>query len=133
LGERRKIVDDSYNANPSSMRVALQVASEVIDSGQKVGFILGDMLELGRDSERYHQEIGQLAAEAGPMFVVGVGEFAKSFTAEAARRSIPGFEAESPVAAAHIARKFEFDVLLVKASRGVRLDKTVETLLQSEQ
>ena len=45
---------------------------------------------------------------------------------------IPHFQVESPVAAAHIARKMDFNVILVKASRGVKLDQAVDTLLEME-
>lgn len=129
MGEAKYILDDSYNANPASMAAALSLAGEFAREGHSVGLVLGDMLELGRQSVHYHQEIGKKACDLKPAFVIAVGEF-RNLLLEASRASgIKVFEAESPEAAAHVAAKFDYNLLLVKGSRGVGLDRTVRTLL----
>lgn len=129
MPDGRQLIDDSYNANPASMRASLELAGQMARAGKKVGLILGDMLELGAHAAQYHAEIGELAARSGPAFVIGVGQHSETLLAESRTLGIPVFAAVSPEAAAHTARKLEFDVLLVKASRGVALDQAVNILV----
>jgi UDP-N-acetylmuramoyl-tripeptide--D-alanyl-D-alanine ligase len=72
-------INDAYNANPTSMRAALEQLS-TRPEGRKLA-ILGGMAELGEHAERYHREIGQLARELG-IEVVAVGELARGYGAE---------------------------------------------------
>ena len=129
LADGRQVIDDSYNANPTSMRASLELAAQLVRSGKKVGLLLGDMLELGSHAPAYHSEVGQLAARCGPAFVIAVGEFSENLLSQSRTLGIPVFAAVSPEAAAHTARKLEFDVLLVKASRGMALEKAVNILV----
>lgn len=129
FSDGRQLIDDSYNANPSSMRASLELAGQLSRSGRKVGLILGDMLELGSHAARYHSEAGELVARSSPVFVIAVGQFSELLLSESRTLGIPVFAAASPEAAAHTARKLDFDVLLVKASRGVALDKAVNILM----
>jgi len=71
------VVNDAYNANPDSMRAALEHLAERAGARRKVA-ILGEMAELGGESQRYHREIGALAHELG-VEVVGVGEPARAY------------------------------------------------------
>ena len=128
----RIIVDDSYNANPTSMQGMLDLAGTVKRGGQTIAIVLGDMLELGADGERYHREIGRLAAKLKPECLVAVGSFAPIYAECAREGEVPAFIAESPEAAAHIVSKLDSEVVFIKASRGVALDKTVNTLLEVE-
>ncbi len=128
LPDKSKIIDDSYNANPASMRAALELVSELSAQGKRSGLLLGDMLELGEFSERYHKEIGALAASSGAVFVIALGKFAELLLGPSKQRGIPAFRAESIETAVEQVRKFKFDVLLVKASRGVGLDGAVKLL-----
>ena len=59
-----RVVDDAYNANPVSMRAALDALAAIETSGRRVA-VLGDMLELGAEAERYHGEIGAHASGRG--------------------------------------------------------------------
>ena len=68
------VVDDCYNANPMSMRAALDDLAETA-AGRRVA-VLGDMRELGPDERRYHAELGVQAREAGVDLLVTVGELA---------------------------------------------------------
>ncbi len=129
LGANKRLIDDSYNANPASMRAALELARDLAHNGTRVGLVLGDMLELGNFSEYYHQEIGIHAMLAKPAFVIALGTYAAQILDESARAGIPVFEAKSAEEAARIATAQDFDVLLVKASRGVGLDRSVALLM----
>jgi len=126
------IIDDSYNASPESMRAALEVLSSCrsINPDARLGCVLGEMLELGTDSSRFHLELGELVATVNPAFLIALGKYAPEITKGCQQRDIPYFEVESAEAAAHTAQKFGFDYLLVKGSRGIGLDRTVEVLVE---
>lgn len=126
----RKIVDDSYNANPASMQSLLSIAAELQQQGTRLGLILGDMRELGPRSEQYHRELGLLVAELKPNFIIGVGDYARLYLEPAKSQGVSAFHAESPELAGQLALKMEFDTLLIKASRGVGLERSVKTILQ---
>jgi UDP-N-acetylmuramoyl-tripeptide--D-alanyl-D-alanine ligase len=108
------VVNDAYNANPDSMRAALEHLAERAGTRRRVA-ILGEMAELGEASHRYHREVGELAAELG-IEVIGVGEPARAY--EGATWSADG------EAAVEAARAFlrPGDAVLVKASRAVGLE-----------
>lgn len=128
------VLDDSYNANPLAMRRALEVLGSDRQATRRLA-VLGEMLELGRDSIRLHENCGRAAAEAGVEFLVTVGgEAAKALgeaAAQAGRRAriIVRHTDTSDLAAELIEGIVEpGDVVLVKGSRGVRLEKVVERL-----
>jgi UDP-N-acetylmuramoyl-tripeptide--D-alanyl-D-alanine ligase len=132
LKNDKRIIDDSYNASPTSMGAALSLAADLCSDGLELGLIVGDMKELGDRGIEEHDRIGVQIAQMKPKFVIAVGEFSENLVSEAQKSGIPSFTAESPVAAAHTARKMGFDVLLVKASRGVKLDTAVETIIEMD-
>src|SRR5207248_116759 len=68
-----QFLDDSYNANPDSMKVALQTLVELDADGKKIA-VLGEMRELGTETERGHQEVGETAAAFGVDHLIGIGE-----------------------------------------------------------
>jgi UDP-N-acetylmuramoyl-tripeptide--D-alanyl-D-alanine ligase len=70
------LIDDSYNANPSSVAEAVEVL-RCVDKGRRV-LVMGDMLELGPDGPKLHEGCGRLAAEAGIEMIVAVGDHADS-------------------------------------------------------
>jgi UDP-N-acetylmuramoyl-tripeptide--D-alanyl-D-alanine ligase len=108
------VVNDAYNANPDSMRAALEHLAERAGERRRLA-ILGEMAELGAASEAYHREIGQLAAELG-IDVIGVGDPARAYE--------PAAWAPTPDEALALARaRIEpADAVLVKASRAVGLE-----------
>ena len=108
------VINDAYNANPDSMRAALRHLAERAGERRRVA-ILGEMAELGEHSERYHRQIGTLAADFG-VDVVGVGEAARAYG--------PAAWAASAGDALDVARAYlrPGDAVLVKASRAVGLE-----------
>jgi UDP-N-acetylmuramoyl-tripeptide--D-alanyl-D-alanine ligase len=108
------VVNDAYNANPDSMRAALEHLAERAGGRRRVA-ILGEMAELGAASEGYHREVGRLADDLG-IEVVGVGEPARVYD--------PVAWARTPDEAIVLARALirPGDAVLVKASRAVGLE-----------
>ncbi len=127
------LVDDTYNASPVSVAAALDFLAETpLATGRRRVAVLGDMLELGPDEERLHREIGARAAGVADA-IVAVGPRGR-WIAEAARAA--GHSGVTTVvdadeAAAALERELApgpGDVILLKASRGIGLDRTVELL-----
>lgn len=114
------VVNDAYNANPDSMRAALEHLVERAD-GRRAVAVLGEMAELGDASEAYHRAIGRLAASLG-VVVVGVGEAARSYD--------PVAWAPDAESAAAVVRDVvgPGDAILVKASRVVGLEGIAEVI-----
>ena len=125
------VIDDAYNSSPSALTRALQTLASV--PGRHVA-MLGEMLELGEFSTRYHVECGKAAGELGVAVIVAVGGSAARALADAASA------AGSPVvhhvadsaAAASLARNLvrDGDAVLVKGSRGVRMEAVVQALTE---
>ncbi len=112
------VVNDAYNANPTSMRAALLDLVERAHGRRRVA-ILGEMAELGVDSARYHDEIRRLLTELGIEVVIGVGEPARAYLDGAqTARWIPDAAAFPTVA--DVLRPG--DAIVVKASRAVSLE-----------
>lgn len=122
------VLNDAYNANPNSMRAAIETIAALPSGGRHIA-VLGEMRELGRSSERYHREIGAFAATDGKLDLlacVGAGgaiiadaAIAAGFPAERVYRFIDAIEA-----AAQLPEMLnEGDLVLLKASRGVRLEQ----------
>ena len=116
-----RIVNDSYNANPISMRAALNHLASLEVSGRRLA-VLGDMLELGPDAGAYHREIGAHARDLGIGPLVGVGKLARDYApdewAPDARAAIPAVE-----------RLVEpGDAVLVKGSRSIGLELVSDEL-----
>jgi UDP-N-acetylmuramoyl-tripeptide--D-alanyl-D-alanine ligase len=126
-----RILDDTYNANPTSLRAALDTLLATREAGRRV-VVLGDMLELGDLAEAAHREAGRAVAAAGASEFIGVGRLSR-LAVEAAR--------EAGLAEGHHAATFEDtvaqllkrlapgDVLLVKGSRGMRMERVVDALV----
>ncbi len=114
------VVNDAYNANPTSMRAALLDLVARAGNRRRVA-ILGEMAELGTDARRYHEEIGVLLGQLGIELVVAVGEGARQYLVDPAGSGgewIPDAAAFDDVAG----RLRPGDAILVKASRAVGLE-----------
>ena len=125
-----RVLEDCYNANADSMRAALETLCGLPLQGRRVA-ILGDMAELGAQTEAAHAEIGKFAAELkiGQLFTVGKNSAA---TAKAARDAglLRVIEFTDVEAAMKVMTNFlkPGDVVLLKASRSSRLERIAETL-----
>lgn len=126
-----EILDDTYNANPVSVRAALATAAARRRRGRLV-VVLGDMLELGAIADEAHREVGRQVAALPADALVGIGPRAR-LAVEAARgaglgeaHAVDDFEA----AVAHLLKHLcAGDVVLVKGSRGMRLERVVDALV----
>ncbi len=124
------IIDDSYNASPISMEEALRTISE-LPAKRKIA-VLGDMLELGKYAIEAHEDIGRLAAKTVDILVT-VGPRAK-FIAETAKISglpenkILSFDTSREACLAVQSLIKKGDLILIKASRAVGLDRVVEEI-----
>ena len=114
------IVNDCYNANPMSMRAALDDLATAAP-GRRVA-VLGDMLELGPDEARFHREVGEHARERGVELLITVGPRAAEMRGDEA--------VDSAAEAAQLVPTLlqPGDTVLVKASRGVGLEAIAEAL-----
>jgi UDP-N-acetylmuramoyl-tripeptide--D-alanyl-D-alanine ligase len=125
------LIDDSYNSNPDALARALESASLL--PAQRRLAVLGDMLELGPEGPEFHREAGRKAAELGFSPIVGVGELARELVAGAEEVDVETdwFE-DAESAAAWMPEELRAgDLLLVKGSRGVGLDRVVKALLSA--
>jgi len=128
------VIDDCYNANPASMKNALDILSRsAAAEKQRAVFICGDMAELGKDSENLHALLGRNIAAAGVELVIAVGPLAAVAASTAQQLAHYGLLVETfPDAdsAADNMHKFikDYDIVLVKGSRNVALEKVVQKL-----
>jgi UDP-N-acetylmuramoyl-tripeptide--D-alanyl-D-alanine ligase len=127
----RHVIDDCYNANPASTRAGLEMLASLRPPGRTALAVLGDMLELGPTSAELHFEVGRDAARLGIDHVVAVGVLAQQILRGAWRGGMDPQRlapAADPAAAARQIheRTSPDDWVLVKASRGMRLERVLE-------
>ena len=122
---RVTVINDAYNSNPGSARAALELLAHAGAGRQRVA-VLGTMLELGVQADRLHDEIVRAALESPIELVIGVGGFADALARVAPRdaRAVAGADPESAWHAAR-SRLDPTAVILLKGSRGVRLERLV--------
>jgi UDP-N-acetylmuramoyl-tripeptide--D-alanyl-D-alanine ligase len=126
-----EVLDDAYNSNPTAMEKAIDLLREVRPRGRRI-LVSGDMLELGPYEKQAHARLGAQVAQAGIELFVAVGPLSVG-AAEAARgagakdvRHAADSEAAAPLVADE-ARSG--DLVLVKGSRGMRMERVVQALL----
>jgi UDP-N-acetylmuramoyl-tripeptide--D-alanyl-D-alanine ligase len=126
------LIDDSYNANPQSMEVALRMLASRPGAGRRFA-VLGDMGELGPTSEKAHRETGRLAAQLGIDSLHALGAHAESVAAGALEGGMQALRIH--VARSHAdladglrAEIVEGDWVLVKGSRSMRMERIAEAL-----
>lgn len=125
------VVNDTYNANPDSLRHALDLLCEMPASGKRVA-VVGDMLELGDVSEAEHREIGRYAAGLERLDTLYTfGEQAELCCREAGAKCSGHFTEEESLQELLNTSLKPGDVLLLKASRGMRLERFAEGLIRS--
>jgi UDP-N-acetylmuramoyl-tripeptide--D-alanyl-D-alanine ligase len=120
------VINDCYNANPLSMRAALDDLATYEPPGRRVA-VLGDMLELGPSERADHREIGSYAASSGVDVLVAVGPLSEEMAAAFGGETHRAADArEAAAVAAELVRAG--DVVVVKASRGIGLETVAEAL-----
>ena len=129
---RFTLVDDSYNANPASMRIALETLEALSGASDRI-LVLGDMLELGEHSEAAHRELGRQAARLRPALLCVKGAFRESLIEGALAEALPESRvvrfADAGEAVGKIqARMRGGEWILVKGSRGMALETVVQAL-----
>ncbi|MHC4843052.1 MAG: UDP-N-acetylmuramoyl-tripeptide--D-alanyl-D-alanine ligase [Planctomycetota bacterium] len=128
------VINDCYNANPASMKNALDILSNFKrDDNQRLVFICGDMAELGSQSEKLHAELGQLIACAKVDLVIAVGQLAKIAVERAAALEIHNiqtkFFSDSSSACNNLTNYINHDdIILIKGSRVSNLELVVENI-----
>ena len=128
--EGRTLLADYYNANPASMEAAL-AALVSLSAGRKAIAVLGDMLELGAAGPEAHRKIGHIAARLKVDQLITVGALAKHIAEGAREQGMPSdrvLEAKSHADAAQALKKLSRsgDAVLIKGSRGMKMEKILE-------
>lgn len=125
-----RIIDDTYNASPVSVKAALEVLCQSSCPGRKIA-VLADMLELGESSGECHREVGEYAAKLGVDYLFAFGSLAENY--------VLGFNSITPGKAEYFSNKTELarmlksftlpgDSVLIKGSRGMKMEEVVEAL-----
>jgi len=126
----RTVLADYYNANPASMEAALVTLMSLKSNKQAIA-VLGDMLELGETSAEAHRELGRTAARLGVDIIITFGTLMKHTAEGALGAGLPRervLETQTHAEAAGLVRELSRpgDVVLVKGSRGMKMEKVLE-------
>ncbi|WP_052434960.1 glutamate ligase domain-containing protein [Streptacidiphilus melanogenes] len=128
------VINDAYNANPDSMRAGLE-ALKAMARGRRAVAVLGEMRELGAESNREHTRLGELVAQLGIAHLIAVGGAEAQLIEQAARRgNVDTVTCADPQAASTALQQLVLagDVVLVKASRAAGLQTLAEHLAQPD-
>jgi UDP-N-acetylmuramoyl-tripeptide--D-alanyl-D-alanine ligase len=125
------LIDDTYNANPVSFKAAIRTLDDLKTPGKKV-LIAADMLELGSQARRIHEAVGKMIARSSVDVVLTTGTCA-AYMAKAVRQGSSRIEVDhcQDLSRLHARLKAlggERNIFLVKGSRGMRMERTVEFL-----
>jgi UDP-N-acetylmuramoyl-tripeptide--D-alanyl-D-alanine ligase len=127
------LIDDTYNANPTSAEAACRLLADWAGNGKRI-FVLADMLELGDESAAWHASVGQTAARLGIDRLVAVGQYASDLLAGARAAGMTSEQMahcdELDVVGAVLDCWLEpGDVVLVKGSRSMQMERVVDRLM----
>ncbi len=134
------VVQDCYNANPDSMEKSIEFVSSVTRAeGQKKIFILGDMLELGEASKENHSDAGKQAAGSDCDMIIFVGdemEYGYESAVDASGKVVKYFKGRSEETIEKVVETVKAfarsgDIVLIKASRGMGLERITDRLLEA--
>ena len=129
-----QFIDDSYNANPESMKAALRTLVELDAEGKRIA-VLGEMGELGRESERGHREVGEEAATLGIDQLIAIGKMGKKIAQAAEKAGLPKTAAvASTLEAAQLLGEVASpgDLVLIKGSRAARTERVLEEFAKEQ-
>ena len=125
LPENAILINDSYNANPISMRAALDHLATFETGGRRLA-VLGEMRELGPEAPAFHREVGESRRGSGVVqWIIGVGDLASAYEPD---EQVADAEAAADALAAALRPG---DAVLVKGSRAVGLERVAEKLTES--
>ena len=132
---RVRIINDAYNANPTSARAALEVLSAQSGRARKV-LIMGDMLELGPDAKKHHRSLGEEIARHRFDLLMAVGRFSNDLVRAAAKNAPAGQLAIRFATTADLAKNvakhiYPTDIILIKGSRAMQLETVAETIVDA--
>ncbi|NLM51382.1 MAG: UDP-N-acetylmuramoyl-tripeptide--D-alanyl-D-alanine ligase [Firmicutes bacterium] len=132
LPQGYNIINDAYNASPTSMAAALDVLQELSQGAGKIA-VLGDMLELGNLEKEGHLQVGRLAAQSGLKALVVMGSRARWIAQGAKAAGMPGeaiFYCDTHVQAAALLKRLaeKNDWILLKGSRGMKMEEVLYAL-----
>ena len=128
------IIDDTYNASPDSMKASIDVLDEIeVPEGGKKLVVLGDMFELGENSEKYHKEVGEHLVNKKIDDLIVVGELSQHI-ADVVEKSDSNtkcyrFKDNGEVALYLLSVMQKDDIVLLKGSNGMHLDEIVSNML----
>lgn len=129
------VLNDAYNASPASMKAAIGVLDKMKGFRKKIA-VLGDMLELGASEEEYHREIGAYLAPGKADLLFTYGALGRKIAEGAMEHMEPGsihaYTDKSELIRKLVSQLHPKDIVLVKASRGMRLEEVVEAIKNSE-
>ncbi|MCX7553880.1 UDP-N-acetylmuramoyl-tripeptide--D-alanyl-D-alanine ligase [Marinicella sp. S1101] len=126
-----RVIDDSYNANPTSVKAAIDV---LIQEKQPTTLVLGDMLELGEEAQQLHSEVGHYAAKAGVNLLLAVGEYAPDVQSGCTHQQgqCQVYQNVTDLLS-DIEQKIPAEgTVLVKGSRSMRLERVVKKIVGGE-
>jgi UDP-N-acetylmuramoyl-tripeptide--D-alanyl-D-alanine ligase len=125
------LINDCYNSNPTALNAMVDALIAI--PGERHIVVAGEMLELGPESQELHAACGFRMAEHGVDFVLGVRGAAEAIVATAKKAGVEGLFVDTPEDAGEwmVANVRAGDVVLLKASRGVRLEKALAVVAQS--
>jgi UDP-N-acetylmuramoyl-tripeptide--D-alanyl-D-alanine ligase len=126
------IINDCYNANPASMKAAVQLLAQWSPARERVA-VLGDMLELGPQTRQMHRDVGQFLATQGLSRLIVCGALGRDIAEGARQGGMAGSQIDEVIdttaATDHLKRIVrQGDVVLVKASRGMKMEQIVHGL-----
>jgi UDP-N-acetylmuramoyl-tripeptide--D-alanyl-D-alanine ligase len=128
------VIDESYNANPVSMEAALGVLSAIKPEGRGRRIaVLGDMLELGKGSAKHHLDLKEPVSQSGADLVFLAGREIAPLADQLSRKQLGGHYSDAEALASSLTGQLRAgDVILVKASNGLKFSKIVEALLVAD-
>ncbi|MBS4175470.1 UDP-N-acetylmuramoyl-tripeptide--D-alanyl-D-alanine ligase [Bacillus sp. FJAT-49736] len=128
-----KILNDAYNASPTSMKAALNLVMDLEQTKSKI-VVLGDMLELGKDEIEFHREIGRFLQPSKIQYVYTYGELGYYIAEEATKQfgseRVFSYLDKQKLTNALLSVIRGNELILVKASRGMKLEDVVDSLME---
>ncbi|MCB1583773.1 MAG: UDP-N-acetylmuramoyl-tripeptide--D-alanyl-D-alanine ligase [Xanthomonadales bacterium] len=125
ISEQLKVIDDSYNANPASVKAAIEVLQE---QAKPTVLIVGDMAELGDEAISLHGNVGQYAQQQGVDKILAVGQYAQA-VCQGNESRCQSFDAVEKLMTHLSKQPISKGTVLVKGSRSMRMERIVEMLV----